>query len=63
MSQAGTNATAQARQKTEVKIPCLVYSRIVGYLTPVQNWNTGKGQEFTERKMFRVPDNVKENHS
>ncbi len=31
---------------------CEVYSRIVGYLRPVQNWNEGKSQEFKERKTF-----------
>ena len=36
----------------EVKIPCEVYSRIVGYLRPVHNWNIGKQQEFADRKTF-----------
>ncbi|MBU0704178.1 MAG: anaerobic ribonucleoside-triphosphate reductase [Chloroflexi bacterium] len=36
------------------KIPCEVYSRIVGYLRPVQNWHQGKQQEFRERKTFDV---------
>ena len=31
---------------------CEVYSRIVGYLRPVQNWNEGKKEEFNERKTF-----------
>ena len=31
---------------------CEVYSRIVGYLRPVQNWNMGKQEEFGERKTF-----------
>jgi len=31
-----------------------VYSRIVGYFRPVQNWNIGKQQEFADRKMFDV---------
>ncbi len=35
------------------KIPCEVYSRVVGYLRPVQNWNKGKRQEFQERKPYR----------
>jgi hypothetical protein len=43
---------------TELRVPCEVYSRIVGYLRPVQNWNRGKQQEFVERRMFRVPDEV-----
>jgi anaerobic ribonucleoside-triphosphate reductase len=42
--------------KVELKIPCEVYSRIVGYLRPVQNWHQGKQQEFHDRKTFRVPD-------
>jgi ribonucleoside-triphosphate reductase (formate) len=29
-----------------------VYSRIVGYYRPVQNWNLGKKSEFAERTMF-----------
>ncbi|MFH1225077.1 MAG: anaerobic ribonucleoside-triphosphate reductase [Candidatus Diapherotrites archaeon] len=28
---------------------CEVYSRIVGYFRPVQNWNMGKREEFGER--------------
>jgi anaerobic ribonucleoside-triphosphate reductase len=41
-------------EKTEKRVPCEVYSRIVGYLRPVQNWNKGKRQEFEERQTFRV---------
>lgn len=33
---------------------CEVYSRIVGYLRPVQQWNIGKIQEFKERKEFNL---------
>ena len=36
------------------KVPCEVYSRIVGYLRPVQNWNKGKKQEFTDRRPYEV---------
>lgn len=32
---------------------CEVYSRIVGYLRPVQQWNVGKKQEFKERKEYK----------
>lgn len=35
--------------------PCEVYSRVVGYLRPVQQWHTGKKQEFKERKEFIEP--------
>jgi ribonucleoside-triphosphate reductase len=36
------------------KVPCEVYSRIVGYLRPIRNWNVGKKQEFAERKEYVV---------
>lgn len=29
-----------------------VYSRVVGYLRPIENWNSGKQQEFKQRKYF-----------
>jgi len=29
-----------------------IYSRVVGYFKPVANWNTGKKQEFKERKVY-----------
>ncbi len=32
---------------------CEVYSRIVGYLRPIKQWNQGKKQEFKERKEFK----------
>ena len=41
-------------EKAVKKIACEVYSRIVGYLRPVQNWNKGKQQEFEERKTYRI---------
>lgn len=34
------------------KVPCEVWSRVVGYMTPVQQWNKGKQQEFADRKTF-----------
>ncbi|MDD2586819.1 MAG: ribonucleoside triphosphate reductase [Syntrophomonadaceae bacterium] len=33
---------------------CEVYSRVVGYLRPVDQWNEGKQQEFKNRKTYRV---------
>ncbi len=33
---------------------CEVYSRVVGYLRPVQNWNKGKKEEFAMRKNMNV---------
>ncbi|MGC9309684.1 MAG: anaerobic ribonucleoside-triphosphate reductase [Candidatus Nanoarchaeia archaeon] len=31
---------------------CEVYSRVVGYLRPVEQWNDGKQEEFADRKTF-----------
>lgn len=31
---------------------CHVYSRVVGYYRPVQNWNDGKREEFRKRLEF-----------
>lgn len=40
----------------KVRVPCEVYSRIVGYVRPVRNWNKGKKQEFAERQTYRVDE-------
>ena len=34
--------------------PTEVYSRVVGYLRPVKQWNKGKQEEFKDRKVFKV---------
>ncbi len=44
--------------KCTIKQPCEVYSRIVGYLRPVKQWNEGKSQEFKDRKEFKIPAKV-----
>jgi len=31
---------------------CEVYSRVVGYLRPVEQWNESKQQEFVDRATF-----------
>lgn len=62
--------TAQERKVVENKISdlkkemgevkgskCEVYSRVVGYLRPVQNWNKGKKEEFEMRKTMNVEGN------
>jgi len=38
-----------------IKQPCEVYSRVVGYIRPVQQWHKGKKQEYDERKEFAFP--------
>ncbi|EIP97195.1 anaerobic ribonucleoside-triphosphate reductase [Opitutaceae bacterium TAV1] len=32
-----------------------VYSRVVGYLRPIQQWNEGKQAEFSRRRVYKVP--------
>ena len=37
-----------------VKTKCEVYSRVVGYIRPVEQWNDGKQQEFKDRVLFEI---------
>ena len=48
-----------AKQRQE----CEVYSRVVGYLRPVKNWNDAKQSEFHDRTMFEVGSNNKQDES
>jgi len=36
----------------EKRQPCEVYSRVVGYLRPVRQWNKGKKAEWADRVAF-----------
>ncbi len=38
------------------KTKCQVYSRVVGYLSPVSVWNKGKKEEFKDRKIYEIPE-------
>lgn len=40
----------EKKQRTK----CEVYSRICGYIRPVEQWNEGKAAEFKERVMFQL---------
>ena len=35
---------------------CEVYSRVVGYIRPVQQWHKGKKEEYEERKEFKTSE-------
>ena len=37
-----------------LKIPVEVYSRVVGYFRPVNQWNKGKQEEFAERREYKI---------
>ncbi len=40
----------ETKKKVKVKVvPTEIYSRVVGYYRPVQNWNKGKAEEFKHR--------------
>jgi len=39
-----------------VKTKCEVYSRVVGYIRPVEQWNDGKQAEFHDRKLFTAQE-------
>jgi len=39
---------AQDKKRTR----CEVYSRVVGYIRPVSQWNRGKKAEYDQRKEF-----------
>lgn len=43
----GSVIPAAERERAEV------YSRVVGYLRPLEQWNAGKQAEFADRKPFR----------
>jgi len=49
---AGEHKICPICQKENKKTECEVYSRVVGYLRPVNQWNSGKQQEFIDRKTF-----------
>jgi ribonucleoside-triphosphate reductase len=33
---------------------CEVYSRVVGYIRPVSQWNKGKSEEYSDRKEYKI---------
>ena len=33
---------------------CIIYSRVTGYLTPINQWNDAKTAEFADRKTFNI---------
>lgn len=40
--------------KKQLVVPVEVYSRVVGYFRPVNQWNKGKKEEFFERTTFTI---------
>lgn len=46
------SATKRERQRVEQ------YSRVVGFLTPLSQWNKGKQEEFKDRVAFNTHGRV-----
>ncbi len=46
--------TPKAKSKTQVAIPCTVFSRVVGYISPTNAWNKGKREEEKERLYYKM---------
>ena len=38
------------------KQKCEIYSRVVGYLSPISEWNKGKDEEWKDRQTYEVPE-------
>ena len=36
------------------KVPVEVWSRVVGYFRPVNQWNSGKQEEFKDRVEYKM---------
>jgi len=51
---AGEHKTCPKCRRDNKVTECEVYSRVVGYLRPVRQWNLGKQREFNDRKMFNM---------
>jgi len=43
--------SSKCQQKTEV------YSRVCGFFRPVQQWNKGKQEEFSQRREYVIEKN------
>jgi anaerobic ribonucleoside-triphosphate reductase len=43
----------ESRQK------CEVWTRVMGYYRPIENWNPGKRGEHKERKWFKIPEGAR----
>lgn len=42
-----------------IAVPVEVYSRVVGYFRPVSQWNSGKKEEFYDRKNYVIEKEIK----
>lgn len=47
-----TNKRKEKNMNPQQRTPCETFSRSMGYIRPVKNFNIGKYAEFCERKTF-----------
>ena len=45
---------AQYTTTPKLRQRCEVYSRVVGYIRPISQWNIAKKSEFYDRKVFKT---------
>ena len=36
------------------RVPCQIFSRVTGFLTPLNSWNDSKQAEFSDRKPYKL---------
>ena len=46
------NAQAISLLKDEERQPCEIWTRVMGYIRPISQWNIGKKGEYLEREIF-----------
>jgi len=44
--------TKEVKKPEAKRTKCEVYSRVVGYIRPLAQWNDGKQAEYADRKEF-----------
>lgn len=54
MQQTITTTNEEQTVSTQCRQKCEVYSRVSGYLRPVNSWNKGKQEEFSDRKTYTL---------
>lgn len=47
--------TEQQERPKAWRVKCAIFSRVVGYYAPLDNWNAGKVAEFNQRRTYSVP--------
>lgn len=36
------------------KVPCEIYTRVSGFYRPLRSFNSGKKEEFRQRRMYKI---------